>query len=250
MKQLVASAGTQILVFVSLALGALAQAQTPMPEYVLGPGDIVHITVLNNPELTTDARVSENGSITFPLIGSVPIMGLSLSQAQNAVARKLSDAHFVAQPQVNILPTLVVGNQVTVVGHVNRPGRYPLQTTNTHLSDAIALAGGIDAIGADQIIFIRHLEGKDVRTTIDVTDLLERGAARDQLVQEGDTIYVPREPVFYVYGEVQHSGSFRLERNMTLMQGLALGGFVNGRGSQVGRRFTGRTMPGSCVRLS
>jgi polysaccharide biosynthesis/export protein len=221
------------LIITALGLVATpAQSQTAAPEYVLGAGDILHITVFNNPELTTDARVSESGSITFPFVGNLPVVGLSISQAQNALAQKLGDAHIVSQPQVNILPTLLVGSQVTVMGHVNRPGRYPLQTTNTHLSDAVALAGGIDAIGADQLVLIQHSEGKEVRTVIDVPDLLERGSGRDQLVQGGDTIYVPREPVFYVYGEVEHSGSFRLERNMILMQGLALGGFVNGRGSK------------------
>jgi polysaccharide export outer membrane protein len=201
-------------------------------EYVLGAGDVVHVTVFNNPELTTDARISETGAISFPLVGNVPVVGLTISQAQEAIARKLGEGHFVAKAQVNILPTQLVGSQVTVVGHVNRPGRYPLQTTNTHISDALAAAGGADPLGADTIILIRHRDGKEVRKPLDVTELFVKGSQQDELVQGGDTLYVPREPVFYVYGEVRSPGSFRLERHMTVMQGLAIGGFANEKGSE------------------
>jgi polysaccharide export outer membrane protein len=188
--------------------------------------------VFNNPELTTDIRVSETGAITFPMIGHVPVVGLTISQAQAAIAKKLADGHFVVNPQVNILPTSVVGSQVTVVGHVNHPGRYPLQTTNTHVSDALAEAGGVDPIGADTIILIQHSGGKEVRKPLDVTELFVEGSEQDEQVQAGDTLYLPRQAVFYVYGEVHNPGVYRLERHMTVMQGLAIGGFVNERGSE------------------
>ena len=211
---------------------AATLAEGGSAEYVLGAGDVVHITVFNNPELATDARISETGAISFPLIGNIPVVGLTISQAQDAIAKKLGEGHFVAKAQVNILPTLLVGSQVTVVGHVNRPGRYPLQTINTHVSDALAAAGGVDAVGADTIILIQHRDGKEARKPLDVTELFVKGSQQDELVQGGDTLYVPREPVFYVYGEVEKPGACRLERHMTVMQGLAVGGFANEKGSE------------------
>jgi polysaccharide export outer membrane protein len=223
---------SSLLVLVLGFQAAAARAQTPANEYVLGPADVLHITVFNSPELTTDVRVSETGSITFPLIGTVPVVGLTISAAQAAVAKKLADGHFVVNPQVNILPTTITGSQVTVVGHVNKPGRYPLLTIDTHVSDALAEAGGIDTIGADTIILIRHIDGKETRTPLDVTDLFVKGSQQDQRVQAGDTLYVPRESRFFVYGEVHNPGAFRLERHMTVMQALAIGGFVNERGSE------------------
>jgi polysaccharide export outer membrane protein len=222
-----------IAIFIVVSYHAAAiRAQAPPTEYVLGPADVLHITVFNSPELTSDVRVSETGSISFPLIGQVAVVGLTVSEAQAAIARKLADGHFVVNPQVNILPTTITGSQVTVVGHVNRPGRYPLLTTDTHVSDALAAAGGIDAIGGDSIILIRHQDGKEMRTLLDVTDLFVRGSQQDQRVQAGDTLYLPREARFFVYGEVHNPGAFRLERHMTVMQALAIGGFVNERGSE------------------
>jgi polysaccharide export outer membrane protein len=228
-KAAVLTAYVLVLAASGLQTAAAREGDT---EYVIGPADVVHITVFENPELTSDVRVSETGSITFPLIGKLPVVGLNLSQAEAAIAKKLSDGHFVAQPQVTILPTLVRGSQVTVVGHVNRPGRYPLETTNTHVSDAIAAAGGIEPLGADTIILIANRNGQVTRKSLDVNDLFVKGSVLDELVQGGDTIYVPRERVFYVYGEVRAPGAFRLQPHMTVMQGLAVGGGATERGSQ------------------
>jgi polysaccharide export outer membrane protein len=201
-------------------------------EYTLGPADVVHVTVFENPELTTDVRVSETGTITFPLIGSVAVVGLTVAQAESVIASKLNAGHFVAHPQVNILPLQIVGSQVTVIGYVNKPGRYPLQTTNTRVSDALAAAGGIDPTGGDTVILVQHKDDKVIRKPLDITELLVTGSQGDERVEGGDTLYVPREPRFYIYGEVTKPGAYRLERHMTLMQGLAVGGYSNERGSK------------------
>jgi polysaccharide export outer membrane protein len=230
-----ATIGQSLLALLAIVIGlhsTITLAATANDEYVLGPADVVHITVFNNPELTTDVRISETGAITFPMIGNVPVVGLTISQAQALIAKKLADGHFVVTPQVNILPTTIVGSQVTVVGHVNHPGRYPLQTIDTHVSDALAAAGGVDTIGADTIILIQHHDGKEIRTPLDVTELFVKGSQQDQRVKAGDTLYLPRQSVFYVYGEVHNPGVYRLERHMTVMQGMAIGGFVNERGSE------------------
>lgn len=221
------------LLILPLLIGvAFGQANVNDSEYVLGPADVIHITVFQNPDLTTDVRVSESGSITFPLIGNVPVVGLTISQAEAAIAKRLSSGHFVAQPQVNILPTLIRGSQVTVLGHVNHAGRYPLETTNTRVSDVLAEAGGIDPTGADTIILIGIRNGKTIHRVLDVTALFVLGSQEDEQVRGGDTLYLPREAEFYVYGEVRNPGVFRLDRHMTVMQGLAVGGGPNTRGSQ------------------
>jgi polysaccharide biosynthesis/export protein len=222
-----------VLFFSAMILSAaITKGYGGEPEYVLGPADIVHITVFENPELTTDARVSETGSLSFPLIGDVSVVGLTPSQASAAIARKLSDGRFVAKPQVSILPTVVRGSQITVVGEVNKPGRYPLETVNTRVSDALAAAGGVTTLGSDTVYLIQKRLGKEVRKPLDVTELFVKGSALDEQVQGGDTIFLPRQPLVYVYGEVRTPGSYRLQRNMTVMQALAVGGGATVRGSQ------------------
>ena len=91
----------------------------------LGSGDQLKITVYNNPDLTLETKVSENGNITFPLIGTVALEGLSTSGAEKKIADLLKQGGFVRSPEVNILVVTVQSQQVSILGQVNKPGRYP-----------------------------------------------------------------------------------------------------------------------------
>lgn len=216
--------------FLALALAGAASAQDR--ETTLGAGDVVRITVFQNPDLTTETRVSEGGTITFPLIGNVSVGGLSAPLAEKRIADMLRTGGFVLQPQVNLLVVQGRSNQVSVLGMVNRPGRYPMDTTNTRLTDMLAQAGGAAVTGDDSVILVGTRAGKPYRLVIDLPSLfLEGQTNQDVLVQPGDTLYVPRAPMVYVYGEVQRPGAFRLERDMTVMQALALGGGPTLRGT-------------------
>src|SRR3984893_7201373 len=111
-------------------------------EYLLAPGDILKITVFKNTDLSLDVRVSEAGLISYPLIGSVPVSGLTLPAAERKIAQMLRDGGFVVNPQVNILLTQAFGNLVSVIGEVNTAGRYSLDAAGGHLSGMLAAAGG------------------------------------------------------------------------------------------------------------
>ena len=229
-----------------LFAGAPTWAQTPSSsrtaapplakapaEYTLGPGDSIRIQVFQNPDLSLETRVSESGSITYPLIGSVAIGGLSVSKAESRIAKLLDDGGFVIKPQVTINIVHVVGNAVSVLGQFNRPGRIPLDTTQTRLSDIMALAGGVSPGGAETLILVGQREGKPMRREIDITGMfLSNQDVDDPLMMPGDVVYVHRAPQVYIYGEVQRPGVFRLERNMTVMQALAEGGGLTARGTQ------------------
>ncbi|BAL23274.1 polysaccharide export protein EpsE [Azoarcus sp. KH32C] len=226
--------------------GAAAPAAEAGREYVLGPGDIVRINVFQNPELATEGRVAETGMLTFPLIGSVPLGGLTVSAAEALIAKRLRDGGFVVQPQVTVLPVQIHGNQVAVLGYVNKPGRYPLDTFNVRVTDMLANAGGIATGGDDVVVLVGTRDGQRIRRELDVPVLFQRGDAdADVLLSPGDVIYVRRADVFYIYGEVQKPGAFRLERDMTVMQGLATGGGTTLRGTVRGLRITRRLPDGS-----
>lgn len=229
---------------------AAASAWAAAGDFLLGAGDVVRITVFQNPDLATETRVSESGTVTFPLVGSVPVGGLTIPAAEQKIAERLRQGGFVLQPQVNILVLQVRGSQVAVLGQVNRPGRFPLETFNVKVTDVLATAGGITAGGADSIVLVGTREGKPMRREIDVPALFLDGRLDDDVaVAGGDIIYVHRAPVFYIYGEVQRPGAYRLERGMTVMQALAQGGGVTLRGTEKGLRVFRRGEDGTVREL-
>lgn len=222
---------------------ALAQAQTAAPaaaaaaEYRLGSGDVVRVNVYQNPDLTLEARISEAGLISYPLLGSVKIGGLGVSQAERVLADGLRNGNFVKQPQVSILVLQVRGHQASVLGQVNRPGRFPIETADMRLTDLLASAGGVAANGADTVTVVGTRDGAPFRQVVDLPALFRSpGREGDILIRNGDTVYADRAPVVYIYGEVQRPGALRLERGMTVMQALATGGGLTQRGTEKGLR--------------
>jgi len=184
-------------------------------------GDAVHVIVHQQPDLTTDARVNEHGAIGMPLIGEVKVAGLAPSEAAAAISEKYKKGEFLRNPQVSLSVTTVRSRQVSVLGDVARPGRYPLDDTSFQLSDVIAAAGGIAPTGGDTVVVLR--DGKEERVPL----LNGKGYA----LKGGETINVERAPVFYIHGEVTRSGAYRVEPNMTVMQAIAAGGGITPRGS-------------------
>jgi polysaccharide export outer membrane protein len=205
-----------------------------LPEYLLVPGDIMRISVFKNPDLSLDARVSEAGTISYPLIGAVAVAGLTLPGAEHKIADMLREGGFVLNPQVNILLTQALGNLVSVIGDVNTPGRYSLEAAGGHLSGMLAAAGGIGPNGGD-IVIVTGSRGVPFRREIDIVKMQLSGNTSDDIdLSGGDTLFVGRAPLFYIYGQVQKPGQVRLERGMTVMQALAAGGGVTGKGTSRG----------------
>jgi len=219
-------------------------------EYLLGPGDVIKISVFQNPDLTVETRVTENGTITFPLIGVVQIGGGSPSAAEAKIARLLKDGKFLIDPQVTVLIEQIHGNQVAALGQFNRPGRYPLETVQMRLSDLIAQAGGIAVTGSDSVILAGARDGKPFWKKIDIGVMfVDQHLDEDVVLQSGDVLFVDRYPLFYIYGEVQRPGSYRVERNMTVVQALAAGGGLTQRGTQRGLRVKRRDAKGQVVEI-
>ena len=223
----------RVLLLACLAGFGMAAHAAGNNDYKLGAGDSIRITVFQNPDLTTEARVSESGEVSFPLLGTVKLGGLSIDGAENKIESLLKKGGFVQQPQVNILLQQIRGNQVSVLGQVHRPGRYPLETLNMRVSDILALAGGITPAGSDDIILTGVRNGRSFRKKINIASMfLDDKRGDDVMVEGGDVIYVQRAPMFYIYGQVQRPGSYRIERDMTVMQALAEGGGPTLRGTQ------------------
>jgi polysaccharide biosynthesis/export protein len=198
------------------------------PNYILGPGDLIKITVFNNPDLTLDTRVSESETVSFPLIGQVKIGGLSTFTAESKIASLLEKGGYIKNPQVNIFVTQFQSKLVSVLGRVDKPGRYPIDRT-TNLADLLALAGGVLPDGSDLVTVVSGSSKAeyDLQKIVGKTDTL-----KSVIISGGEVVFVPRAPMFYIYGEVQRPGSYRLERGMTVMQALAQGGGLTLRGTE------------------
>jgi polysaccharide export outer membrane protein len=221
--------------------------------YFLGSGDVLRVSIFQQPDMNSEGRVSEVGTYTVPLLGPVKVGGLTVRQAEAQIAYLLKKGGFVRDPQVNVNILAFKSRQVSVLGYVARPGRYYLEEGIYHVSDVLALAGGTVPLASDVVTLVR--EGRDgapaARFEIDVPALYKAGStASDLEVQPGDSLFVDRVPYFYIYGEVQRPGNYRLEKDMTVMQALSVGGGVTLRGSVKNMRINRKDKAGAIVTIT
>jgi len=202
---------------------------------ILGASDSIRVTVFQNPDLTTDARVSQSGSIVFPLIGEVGLAGLTTAEAGSRIADQLKRGGFIINPQVSVVIVQVRSRQVTVLGQFAKPGTYVLEDNRSRLTDILTLAGGISSTGSETLRVLTNRGGKYEEHEINYSALFRGGNPSTNIqLENGDTIFVDRAPVFYIYGEVQRAGAYRLEPNTILMQALSLGGGLTARATERG----------------
>jgi len=210
--------------------------------FSLGVGDIVRITVYGQEDLSTVTRIAEGGKITFPLIGEVKIGGMSTPEAERTIERLLIDRGYVKKAQVSIFleqRRQTLTNSVTILGQVARPGKYSLQDLTGEgvqtVVDLLAMAGGTNVDAADHLLLMKG-GAKNNKVRIDLVELMRGGDLQkyNLKLSGGDIVLVPGMDVFYIYGQVNRPGRYRLERNMTVMQALSVGGGVTDRGSESG----------------
>jgi polysaccharide biosynthesis/export protein len=229
---------------------APAQDQSRPRDYRIGPGDSIRVQVFQSPDLTLEARVSETGIINYPLVGRLNLGGLTLPEAEARIAQALKKNNILKAPQVNINLVQVRGNLVAVLGQVQRPGRFPLETTNMRVSDLLAAAGGVAPTGDDVLVVTGTRNRKPFRKSVDIPSLFAGQSGEDIVVSPGDTLFVGKAPVFYIYGEAQRPGPYRVERGMTVMQAIAAGGGITPRGSQNRLRLTRTDAEGKAMQLT
>lgn len=223
-----------------------AGAVVPSVEYRVGAGDVLRIVVFQNPDLSLETRITDAGLVSYPLLGSLRFGGLTITAVEKLIADGLRNGNFVRQPQVTVALLQVRGHQVSVLGQVNRPGRYPLETADMRLTEVLATAGGTAPSGTDVVVLSGQRDGKPFRQEVDLPTLFGAGGrAKDPVVLNGDTVWVDRQPIVYIYGEVQRPGPMRLEREMTLLQALATGGGLTPRGTEKGVRVHRKAADGS-----
>lgn len=208
---------------------ATVPGQAAETDYRLGAGDLIRVSVFDHAELAGDLRVSQSGNITFPLVGQVAVADLSTGEVEQLLSERLTSGGFIRRAQVSVLVVEYESRKVAVMGQVSKPGQYSLTASNRVL-DVLALAGGLateDA--ADQATLLRRDGSKAV---IDLRALFEGDISQNVTVGGGDIFNVPRAPQFYIYGEVNKPGVYRLERDMTVSRAISTGGGLTVRGTE------------------
>lgn len=211
----------------------------------LAAKDAVKVTVYEHPDLTTETKISDNGIIGFPLIGEVALAGLSTATASALIARRLEVGGYVRRPQVSV-EVVSYGAMVSVLGLVNKPGQYAIEGETT-VVDLLARAGGTDNEAARLVtVLTASASGPYSRRQVDVDALLDGQTSPDDTrLSDGDILFVPRAPVFYIYGQVQKPGAYRLARDMTVMQALSVSAGLTPRGTERGLTIRRRTGAGT-----
>jgi polysaccharide export outer membrane protein len=220
------------VLFLILSLGASSSWAL---DSQINAGDALKINVYNNPDLTTETRVSDEGLLSFPLIGDIKVEGLSAAQAEKKIAQKLIRQGFLREAQVNVNVIESNGRQVAVLGEVRSPGKYPFSDGVKTIIDFLASARGRTQDASDHIHILKQ-KGVPSRIVINIDQELKLNGVRKFNAKKfqlsaGDVIYVPKKEVFYIYGEVNQPGSYPLREKMNVAQALALGGGITPRGT-------------------
>ncbi|HEY6642238.1 polysaccharide biosynthesis/export family protein [Povalibacter sp.] len=224
-----ASGGFSLWAGLLLALFASGAFANGNADYKVGPGDLVKITVYGAPDMSTEVRVAETGGITCPLIGAVEVAGLSTSEIEKLLVTRYVDGGFLRQPQIAVLITEFLSQKISVLGHVTKPGQYP-QRGAANVLGLLAEAGGVQALSAADRATLTRVDG--TQAEIDLRKLFDGDPSQNLTVSGGDRIYVPKADEFYVYGQVQKPGQYKLERNMTVSRAISASGGLTARGTE------------------
>ena len=212
--------------FAALVSVIFAGALHPQ-DYVVGERDVLRVTVYDHPDLTTVGRVSGEGTFFFPFLGDVKVKGLTIPQIASKISSQLADGYIV-NPQVSVFIEEYRSRKVLLIGEVIRPGPYEL-TGPTTLLELLSRAGPLASNAGDEAIIKRKTSGSEQAIKIDLIRLIEKGDTTvDLVLQDGDSIYIPKAGVFYVHGEVKKPDMYKFKEGLTVIKAITMaGGFTD-----------------------
>jgi polysaccharide export outer membrane protein len=201
----------------------------------LGLGDQITITVFGQPDMSAEVTVGDTGTITVPLVGTLRVSELTPAQLETLVAQRLKDGGYLQNPGVAVQVKQVRSQMVSVLGEVQRPGRFPLQGKMTVL-EALALAGGLTARAEKSVLVLRKPETgatdrQEIAIQLDDAGGQQRRGQLDASLQNDDVVYVLQQKMFFIHGEVRKPGAYPVEPGLNIMKALSLSGGVSERGS-------------------
>jgi polysaccharide export outer membrane protein len=190
-----ASAGAILLMsLVGFAGVAQAQPSSDVSKYLIGPGDMLQISVWHNPELSTSVPVRPDGRISTPLVTDVVAAGRTPEELGHDIESRLKK--YVSDPIVTVMVSNFVGpysQQVRIVGEATTPKSLPYLAHMTVLDAMIAVGGLTPYASGNRAKLVRRANGKEVDTTLRLSDLLKSGdLSANADLQPGDIIIIPQ----------------------------------------------------------
>lgn len=233
---------------------AQAAPDTASSDYLIGPSDILAVTVYGHPDLTQTVLVQPDGTFTYPLVGRVKGSEMTPAELEKKIGLLLARG-FIRNPQVTVVVQEYRSKTAYVVGEVARPGPYPL-SGRTSLVEVLARAGPTPNAGAE-VVVVRPQKGAAVTGPVLPTEVAEGAgegeSAADRpraeviriavgdiqageleknlLLQPNDTVFVPQAPKVFVSGEVKSPGAYGWFPGMTARQLISMAGGLTPDGS-------------------
>jgi polysaccharide biosynthesis/export protein len=216
-----------LLFFLILSSGYKVFAQ----DYLIGPGDVLSITVYDNDDLKARVRVSSNGTIVMPLLGQINVNKLSISAITEKLTRLLANGYIV-NPQVNVFVDEFRSKKVVILGNVRNPGLIELNGPTTFL-ELVSKAGGLDKDAGETATIKRKTDGKDDVIVINLVSLIKGGdMGQNVQINDDDTVYIASAGMCYVTGEVGSPGTYPCGEGATVLKLVALAHGFTGKAAK------------------
>jgi polysaccharide export outer membrane protein len=237
-----------------LAGAAVPPAAGQNVDYVLGPQDVVTVTVFDHLNLSGKFSIEADGTLTFPLIGRLRAAGLTPRALDEVLRQRLSEG-YLRDPQLSVTVEQYRSQKVFIMGAVTNPGPLML-SGNTTLIEALSSAGSTTNEAMGEAVVVRARPGRAVLgptlpeqvsdaevVRVDLRALEGGEMSQNLVLHDGDTVVVSRGEQVYLLGQVRSPGAYAIRRGMTLLQAVALAGGATERGA-IGRAKVIRIVAG------
>ncbi len=192
---------------------------------LIGPGDQLHVQVLDTPELEQHPRVTDSGEIPLVGVGTLKVAGLTPAAAAQKIQDFLISSHFMNHPAVTVTIDQYATQSISVLGQVKLPGVFPI-TAPRSILDAIALAGGLTDV-ADRHVTIQRRDRSIKPVTYDLSNDADKAMSDQVQVYPGDIVLVPHAAIAYVLGDVNRPSGIVMQNNhsqLTALEAVSLAG--------------------------
>lgn len=229
MTVMIRTTALALLAFLALAGQALAQN-----DYVIGPQDVLSITVFGENELSGKYTVETDGTFTYPQLGRIKAGGQTLRALEAELKKQLADG-YLKNPQVAVAVENYRSQRILIMGEVRNPGEYQLNGEMTLLA-ALVRAGSTTPAASREATIVRAARpgaaaGQSETLTIDLDKLQAGDRTQNVQLMDGDTVNIPKAQSVFVAGQVRNPGAYAIERGATVLQVLSLAGGITDRGS-------------------